>query len=76
MATWIDCPACGSHAMRGPGGEAWCAQPDCECRCAVAIRVVREERQRDGAAPPASQRWGPLCHACEASRTGLPSPPQ
>lgn len=29
MATWIDCPTCESHAMRGPNGEAWCTQDDC-----------------------------------------------
>lgn len=47
MATWIDCPHCESHAMRGPNGEAWCTQDDCTGRSDVATRVAREERQRD-----------------------------
>jgi hypothetical protein len=47
MATWIDCPECESHAMRGPNGEAWCTQDDCAERSAVAVRVWQERAARE-----------------------------
>jgi hypothetical protein len=43
MVTWIDCPRCESHAMRGPDSEAWCTQDDCTERSEVAVRVSGEE---------------------------------